>query len=69
MKKTFKPVKQYYEVILLLNGGVVERIKTDNFATFKGEYERLEAVANSKAAYELLGNLYDADNKFEKRIK
>ena len=62
-------IKQFYEIILLRNGGQVERIKTPNYITFKGEYERMESVANSNSAYDLIANLYDADNQFEKRIK
>lgn len=68
MKKTRKPNKQFYELILFKQGEMIERVKTDKFATYKGEYERLASVAAASPLYELIVNLYDQNNEFEKRI-
>lgn len=69
MKKPIRKMpKQYYELILFKQGDVVERIETDRFSTYKGEFERLEAVAKSSPLYELVVNMEDSDRVFEKRI-
>lgn len=67
-KPNRKMPKQYYELILFKQGEIEERIETDRFSTYKGEFERLEAVTKSSPLYELVVNLKDSDRVFEKRI-
>ena len=69
MKKKPIETKQYYEIILLFNGGCVELSKTSSFDVYKGEYVRLESIAKTNPGYELIVNLYDFNNRFEKRVK
>ena len=63
-----KPDKQFYELLLFKSGEFIEKVKTDNFSKYKGEFERLEAVTKADRTYELIVNLYDSNNEFEKRI-
>ena len=66
-KQTNQPL-QYYELILFYQGGVVEKLETTKFATYKGEFERMDAVAKSNPLYELVVNMKDFNHEFEKRI-
>ena len=68
MKKLVKYPKQYYELILTKQGDLVEKIKTDKLTTYKGEFERMSAVAASSPLYRLTVNLYDEHNQFEKEV-
>lgn len=60
--------RQYYEILLFKQGELVEKVDTPKYATFKGEFERIEKIANSSPLYEMVANLKDSDHQFEKRI-
>ena len=68
MKPKIKMPKQYYELILFKQGDLVERIETDKFSTYKGEFERMKAIADASPLYELMVNIKDSERVFEKRI-
>ena len=60
---------QIYELILCKQGEQVETRVTSDFATFRGEYERMNAVANASPLYQLYVNLKDQYGQFEKVVQ
>lgn len=67
--KQNKNNNQIYELILCKQGEQIETRVTSDFATFRGEYERMNAVANASPLYQLYVNLKDQYGQFEKAVQ
>lgn len=68
LMKQKSSAKEYYELILYYQGSVVYKRKTSNYTSYKGEFERLQKMTKENSSYELVANLYDFENNFEKRM-
>ena len=59
---------EYYELLLYYKNSLEEKKVVNNFASYRGEFDRMNKYCKENSSYRLEVNLYDYNKNFEKRI-